>query len=200
MAKRGLLVVLSGPSGSGKGAVRAALLRRRNDAVYAVSATTRPKRAGEVDGVDYFFLSEDEFSQRIEQGALCEWADVYGHRYGTPRHDLDRLRAEGVVLLEKDVVGAQSLMTHFPEAVFVFLVPPSMAELRARLIGRGTDCGDAVRRRLDAAAFELAQMRHYDYLIVNDRLERTAGLLDAIIEAELCRTWRQPHIAALVER
>jgi len=196
MPARGLLIVLTGPSGTGKGSLREAVLRRRPDLVYCVSATTRPPRPGEVDGVHYFFLDPAEFRAGLEAGRFVEWAEVYGHLYGTPGEPMNSLLGAGKdVIVEKDVQGAAVLMGRYPEAVFVFTAPPTLAELRRRVTDRGTDFPEAVARRMALAAKEMQQARRYDYTIVNDSLSDAKNELEAIIVAEKCRTWRLYELA-----
>lgn len=187
----GLLVVISGPSGVGKGAVREALAASMPDLVYAVSATTREPRPGEVDGVHYHFLSEEEFRRRVDRGEFVEWANVYGHLYGTPGEPVYRLLREGrTVIMEKDVQGARTLRGVFPDGVFVFLLPPSVEELWRRQEGRATETEEVLAVRRQAAAAELAEVEWYDYAVVNDDLERAVAAVRAIITAERCRVRR----------
>jgi len=193
---KGLLIVISGPAGVGKGAVRARLKERRPDLLYGVSATTRPKRPGEVDGVSYHFLDREEFLRRVAAGEFVEWAEVHGNLYGTPRHPLeDWLAAGRDVIVEKDIQGAATLRKLYPDAVYVFLLPPSLETLRERMCRRGADSPAAMERRLVAAPGELAQVVHYDYAIVNDDLDAAVSRLEAVIVAEKCRVARQPELA-----
>ncbi|MHB9145431.1 MAG: guanylate kinase [Symbiobacteriia bacterium] len=188
----GLLVVLSGPSGAGKGTLRPYLLKSFPGLEFCVSATTRAPRAGEVHGRHYYFLSVEEFRQRIEEGDLLEWADVYGNLYGTPRRPvLEALKHGKVVLLEKDMQGALQLQKTFPEGVFIFVLPPSLDELKRRLVGRGTETPEAIQRRLTTAMSEIRTVGRYGYAVVNDDLEDAARRLEAIITAERCRVSRQ---------
>lgn len=189
----GLLVVLSGPSGAGKGTLRPHLLKAfPNDLEFCVSATTRPPRVGEVHGQHYYFLSMEEFEQRVEQGELLEWADVYGNLYGTPKRSvLEALKRGKVVLLEKDMQGALRLQQTFPEGVFIFILPPSLEELKRRLLGRGTESPDSIHRRLTKAVDEIRTAGRYGYAVVNDDVTEAARRLEAIITAERCRVSRQ---------
>lgn len=188
----GLLFVLSGPSGAGKGSVRKAWLERHPDVRFAPSVTTRAPRTGEEPGVDYLFLDEEGFEDRRRSGELVEWARVFDHAYGTPRRPMEEWLGQGVdVVVEKDVQGAMSLKAAYPEAVFVFILPPSFQELRRRMIRRGTESPEAREMRLAHAAQELSYIGEYDYAVVNDRVERAAELLEAIRRAEHCRAWRQ---------
>ncbi|HHY92342.1 MAG TPA: guanylate kinase [Firmicutes bacterium] len=187
----GLLVVLSGPSGAGKGTV-CQLLRRRNPALaYSISVTTRAPRSGERDGVSYFFLSQEEFKAKRAAGELLEWAEVYGHYYGTPRsYVLEKLAGGEDVLLEIDTQGAMQVKANYPTGVFIFLAPPSLTELAARITRRGTESEEERARRLAAAGREIAQLRAYDYLVINDQVERAVTQVEAILAAEHARIAR----------
>ncbi|MGB9846413.1 MAG: guanylate kinase [Desulfotomaculales bacterium] len=191
MAAKGILVVLSGPSGAGKGTVVSALLRKLPGLVLSVSATTRTPREGEVDGASYYFLSREKFLSMIQGEELLEWAEVYGNYYGTPRRAVEKALAEGKdVLLEIDVQGGLQVKEKFPDAVLIFLLPPSLEELRARLAGRGSEPEEEVERRLAWALSELRTFPRYDYAVVNDRVEEAAEKIRSIITAEKCRTAR----------
>lgn len=180
---RGRLFVVSGPSGVGKGTVVRALQRRRPALAVSVSATTRPPRPGEVDGTHYRFVTDAEFDALVAEGAFLEWAQVFGHRYGTLLADVDRLRAAGTdVVLEIDVQGAAIVRDRVQDAVLVFLEPPSEEELRRRLAERGTETGEALERRLAAARREMAGSTGFDHVVVNDDLDRAVGEVLAIIE------------------
>lgn len=187
-AEKGLLIVLSGPSGVGKGTVCAALRKLCPNLVYSVSATTRPPRPGEQEGVNYFFKTREEFERMIEQGELLEWAEYVGNYYGTPRRFVEEMLAQGKdVLLEIEVQGAMQVKRQFPDGVFIFLVPPSMEELRRRIHGRGTEGSGAITERLETARAELAMMAEYDYVVVNDSVEHACERIRAIVTAEHCR-------------
>lgn len=187
----GMLIVLSGPSGVGKGTVCQALRRCTPDLVYSVSATTRSPRAGEQEGVNYFFKTREEFERMIERDELLEWAEYVGNYYGTPAEFVHRTLAEGKdILLEIDVQGAMKVREKMPDGVFVFLVPPSYEELRKRIAGRGTETPDAIRERLNAAQSEIGLMEHYDYIVVNDSVEAACERIRAILVAERCRRER----------
>jgi guanylate kinase len=156
--------------------------------VYSVSATTRKPREGEVDGVNYFFKSVPEFKRMIENGELIEWAQYVGNYYGTPRRFVEETLAQGKdVLLEIEVQGAMQVKERCPHGVFIFLVPPTMDDLLNRIKGRGTETEESIADRMDAAADELRQIRHYDYVVINDEIERACDRLEAIITAEHCR-------------
>jgi guanylate kinase len=183
--RRGTLIVLAGPSGVGKGSVVKRLRSRDPEGLaVSVSVTTREPRPGEVDGVDYFFVSDAAFDRLIEDGALLEWAEIVGHRSGTPAAFVEETRAAGRdVILEIDVKGATQIRSQVPEAVEIFLVPPSFEELERRLRGRGTEDEPRIARRLDTARWELQQEGWFDARVVNDDLDRAADEVAAIIEA-----------------
>lgn len=188
---QGLLVVISGPSGAGKGTV-CDFLRRRNPALaYSVSATTRPPRPGEKDGVNYFFISREEFTARIGRGEFLEWAEVYGNLYGTPRPYVEKMLTAGRdVLLEIDTQGALQVKANCPSGVFIFLLPPSLAELEKRITQRGTETESERLRRLSAARDEIARVRSYNYLVINDEVEQAVTRVEAILTAEHARVER----------
>jgi len=174
-------------------------LKRMPELEYGVSATTRRPRPGEEDGRNYFFLTDEEFDDWVREGRFVEWSDVYGARYGTPREPMESLLRSGVdVVVEKDVRGASILMERYADASFVFVVPPSMAELRRRIASRAAEPPEAARRRLERTRPELEQADRYDYVVVNDDLSRTVDRLEAIITAERCRAFRQEHIIELL--
>lgn len=191
MAGKGILIVLSGPSGAGKGTVVGALLRKLPGLVLSVSATTRLPRENEVDGVNYYFITREKFLSMIESGEFLEWARVYDNYYGTPRRAVEKALAEGKdVLLEIDVQGGLQVKAKFPDAVLVFLLPPSWDELASRLAGRGSEPREEVEKRLAWAQDELRTFPRYDYVVINDRVEEAAEKIRSIITAEKCRTAR----------
>jgi len=188
----GFILVVTGPSGAGKGTLVEHLLRERPDCVFSVSATTRPRRATEVDGREYIFLSDEAFLIGVRQRYFLEWAQVHGHLYGTPVEFVDtQVRAGQVVVLDVDVQGGASVRRARPDAVSVFVYPPSLDALRERLEARGTDPRQVIDERLRNAPHELAQMPNYDYVIMNDDLERACGALLAIHDAERVRVHRR---------
>lgn len=189
--QKGLLIVLSGPSGVGKGTVCTALRECSPDLVYSVSATTRKPRAGEVDGVNYFFKSEQEFLDMIRRNELLEWAKYVDNYYGTPSEFVRSTLESGKdIILEIEVQGAMKVREQFPEGVFIFLLPPSMEELHSRITNRGTESIETIRQRMDAAQDELALLEHYDYAVTNDSVAAACARINAIITAEHCKKER----------
>jgi guanylate kinase len=184
-------LILAAPSGTGKTTIAHALVERFARFVFSVSATTRPPRGDEMDGVDYDFVSREAFEAMIEGDELLEWAEVHGNLYGTPRRNLEAAAARGEhVVLDIDVQGARQLRERAPEAVLIFVFPPSASALWGRLTARGTEAMDEVRRRLAAAHDELAEARYFDYIVVNDDLDRAISRVRAIVEAESHRPSR----------
>lgn len=183
--RKGLLILISGPSGTGKGTVCDLLRQKHPKISYSISATTRQPRPGEQDGVNYYFYSRERFQKMIDQGQLLEWADVYGNYYGTPKQKvLDRLNAGEDILLEIDTQGALNVMKVMPEGLFIFLLPPSLEELAARLKGRGTETEESLHRRLGAAVDEIKLASKYRYVVVNDKVEDAQEAIANIIAAE----------------
>jgi guanylate kinase len=188
MNKNGLLIVVSGPSGTGKGTLCKQLLARNPNISYSVSATTRSPRAGEIEGANYYFLSKQKFQQMIEHEEFLEWAEVYGNYYGTPLKKIQEKLASGEdVLLEIDTQGAMKVMQKFPEAVYIYILPPSLQELEQRIRRRGSETEDSILRRLHAAKSEIRTGEHYKYVVVNDAVRSAVGKMTAIIVAEHCR-------------
>lgn len=183
--RKGLLILISGPSGTGKGTVCDLLRQKHPEVSYSISATTRQPRPGEQDGVNYYFYTKEKFREMIDQGQLLEWAEVYGNFYGTPKQKvLDRLEAGEDILLEIDTQGALNVMKVMPEGLFIFLLPPSLEELAARLKGRGTETEESLHRRLGAAVDEIKLATKYRYVVVNDKVEDAQETIANIIEAE----------------
>jgi guanylate kinase len=191
VARNPFIVVVSGPSGVGKSTVVDRVLERLANFVHSVSVTTRPPRGGERDGEDYFFVAPEEFMKRRDAGELLEWAEVHGYLYGTPAAFVEKKLSEGSsVVLEIDVQGGMSVKDGNPDAVLVFLLPPSYSVLRERLAGRGTDDDEVIRRRLDNARREISYFNRYDYVVVNDDLARCVDDILAVIRAESLRRER----------
>jgi guanylate kinase len=191
VSREPLLVVVSGPSGVGKSTVVDRVLARAHDIVASVSVTTRPARGGERDGFEYFFVTREEFEKRRGAGEFLEWAEVHGNLYGTPAAFVENKLAAGTsIVLEIDIQGGMSVRARFPGAVLIFLVPPDLETLRARLDGRATDDEAVIRRRLENAKSELARVDGYDYIVVNDDAERCAEDCLSIIRAEALRRER----------
>ncbi|MBR1606696.1 MAG: guanylate kinase [Clostridia bacterium] len=190
-ARKGMLLVISGPSGAGKGTLYNRVLAADPTITFSVSYTTRGPRPGEVDGKDYCFVTEDQFRQMLDQDGFLEHADVHGHMYGTPRQPvLDALEAGRSVMLDIDPQGALQVMEKMPDCVSVFILPPSFAELRRRLTGRGTEKPEEIERRLHNARGEVKFMGKYQYLVVNDDLEVAYRTLQGIVDAEKQRSSR----------
>ena len=188
---QGVLLVVSGPSGAGKGTICQILREQLPDLGYSISVTTRQPRVGEVDGKSYFFKTVPEVQEMIAKGELLEYAEVYGNYYGTPRkYVMDLLQSGHDVLLEIDIQGALQIKERFPEGVFVFSVPPSLDELSARIYKRGTDSEEVIKRRMASAASELTYAAKYDYIIVNDIATKAANKVLTIMEAERYRVAR----------
>ena len=192
MSERGLLIVLSGPSGVGKGTVRKAIFESEdNDFQYSISMTTRKMREGEVEGVDYFFRTREEFEELIKNGQMLEYAEYVGNYYGTPLTYVNETLDKGIdVFLEIEVQGALQVKKKVPDGVFIFLTPPDLDELKDRLVGRGTDSEEVIRQRIERAKEEIALMREYDYAVVNDEVPLAAERVKRIIEAEHFRVDR----------
>lgn len=193
--QRGLLIVLSGPSGVGKGTVRKALFEMpEQEFVYSVSMTTRPPRPGEVDGVDYYFVSREEFERQIAAGNLLEYAEFVGHYYGTPKDKVEEQLNKGKeVILEIEVNGALQVRDKCKDAAFVFLVPPTRKALYERLKSRGTESEERIRARIAKADKEFSLAHQYDYIVVNDEVHNAADRIMAIIRAEHAKTFRSIH-------
>ena len=185
-ASRGLLIVLSGPSGVGKGTVRAAVFANNQfQYVYSVSATTRAQRPGEVDGKDYYFVSREEFETMIRNEDLLEYAEYVGNYYGTPIQKIEENLAAGHdVFLEIEVQGAMKVKERMPERIFIFLAPPNLEELESRITGRGTDAAHVIQERMATAKEEIELMQHYDYVVVNDQVQHAVDKINAIIQSE----------------
>jgi guanylate kinase len=203
-SRRGLMLILSSPSGAGKTTLTRMLLQTKElDLTLSISVTTRPRRSSEVDGIHYTFISKKQFEALREGGDLLEWAQVHGNYYGTPREPASQILAQGRdVLLDIDYQGTQQVKEKCPqEAVTIFILPPSMKELRARLERRAEDPPEVIEKRLEAARHEISRWRDYDYAVVNDDLQAAFADLRAILTAERRRTMRAKEgLSAHVEK
>ncbi|WP_295157661.1 guanylate kinase [Selenomonas sp. AE3005] len=193
--KKGLLIVVSGPSGTGKGTVCSELLTQAQDLAYSISATTRQPRAGEVEGKNYYFMDKADFEQKIADGGFLEYANVYGNYYGTPLAKIEeRLAAGEDILLEIDTQGALNVMKKCPDGLFIFLVPPSLAELERRIRGRGSETAESLAKRMGSAKKEIEDGRKYGYVVVNDTVKKAVSRIMAIRTAEHCRVEKNQEI------
>ena len=189
--KRGLLIVVSGASGTGKGTICKKILDELPEVAYSISATTRAPRFGEVDGREYYFLTRDEFNAWIADGKFLEFAEVHENFYGTPLNKItERINRGEDILLEIDVQGALNVKKKFPEGVYIFLLPPSLAELKRRIEGRGTETPESLALRLENAVAEIKVGLEYDYAVVNDKIDDAAAQIKAILIAERCKVRR----------
>jgi len=187
----GVLLVISGPSGVGKGTLCRALLEEVKDLHISVSMTTRKPRMGEIDGKDYFFVSREEFLERVKRNEFVEWAKVYGHYYGTPWSELKNALESGRdLVLEIDTQGAMQIKKKFKEGVFIFILPPSREELRKRIIKRGTENSNSVKKRLENFDEEFKYIFEYDYVVINDSIPDAVEKIKSIYLAERCRPHR----------
>ncbi len=202
MSKKGMLIVLSGPSGSGKGTIVKKLLAMREDTVLSISMTTRAPRPGEVDGVHYYFTTREEFEKMQELGAFLESAEYNGNYYGTPESTVRNWLAEGKnVILEIEVQGAEKVMDFRSDLVSIFITIPSMEELHRRLVGRGTEDEQTIANRMAVAKRELTRAFRYDYVVINDEVDKAVDRINTIIEAEQLRFARmdEDYIRGVLE-
>lgn len=191
MSNKGVLTIISGFSGVGKGTMVKELLTRYDDYALSISATTRNMRPGEVDGESYFFVSREEFEAKIDNNELLEYAQYVDNYYGTPREYVEKMLSEGKnVLLEIEIQGAMQIKKLMPEALTIFIMPPSPEKLKSRLIGRNTETMDVINKRLCRAAEESMGIENYDCILVNDNLEKSVVALNNLIQSERCRTFR----------
>lgn len=200
--RKGTLFVISGPSGTGKGTVIKALLKNHKDDVFlSISATTRLPRDGETDGVHYYFKTQDEFQAMIENNGLLEWACFCGNYYGTPKKSVDDMLENGVdVILEIEIQGAMKLKEKDVCAKYIFILPPSFEELKQRLIGRQTENAEVIEKRLETAKGELPYAQKYDYVVVNDDVEKAVYRIESIINAERCKVDKNKNLIEEVQK
>ncbi len=193
--KKGFLLVISGPSGVGKGTVLHDLMNTQKNLVYSVSVTTRKQRPGEIEGVSYFFKTHEEFEKMIEEDKFLEYAKVHDNYYGTPKDFVEEKINEGkIVILEIDVQGALNVKKNIDNGVYIFLAPPSLSELKNRIVNRGTETESDINLRMSNAKKELSYIKNYDYLVVNDHLNSAINLVNEIINAEKHRVKRFKYI------
>ena len=183
--RKGLLLVVSGPSGAGKGTICKSILEQNDHIKLSISATTRKPRTGEVHGVNYFFIDKEEFKKMIEQGEFLEYAQIYDNFYGTPKSAIMETLEKGQdVILEIEMQGARQVKEVYPEGIFVFVLPPSLEELKNRIVGRGTETAEEIEKRFSCAFEEIKQIDDYDYFIVNQDVEKSVKELESIISSE----------------
>ena len=199
MTDRGILVILSGPSGSGKDTVLNKFLEGRNDAKVSVSMTTRAKREDEVDGVNYYFVSREYFEKKLSEDKMLEYAEYAGNLYGTPKAPVDEMLAEGkAVILKIEIQGADKIRKLYPDVVSIFLMPPSATVLENRLRGRNSEDEETINHRLVIAKEEMRRAADYDYVVINDTVENAAAGIETIINAERRKTFRNKNIISEV--
>ncbi len=183
--RKGLVLVISGPSGAGKGTICKSLVNKREDVHLSVSTTTRAPRAGEVEGINYHYITQEKFKSMIDNDELLEWAQIYGNFYGTPKSEILEQINRGInVVLEIEMQGAMQIKDLLPEAVFIFILPPSLDELKSRIIGRATETEEQINQRLSSALSEIRRISDYDYFIFNNVVEKSVEEIEEIIKVE----------------
>lgn len=191
---KGLLIVISGPSGAGKGTICKRFMEKNKDVALSVSATTRAPRKGEVEGINYYFMSKEQFKEKIEDNDFLEYAEVYDNYYGTPKSNVQSMLDNGKdVILEIDIQGALKVKENSEDGIFIFILPPSMEELKQRIINRGSETQESLMKRFKSAYKEINFVSRYNYAVVNDEVELAVEKLEAIISAEKCRVDRLKH-------
>ncbi|MBR4858529.1 MAG: guanylate kinase [Clostridia bacterium] len=191
MIDKGMLITVSGPSGSGKGTVLGELIKKRDDVKISVSMTTRQKRNGEIDAVNYYFVTKDYFEKKINEGSMLEYAQYAGNYYGTPKEPVDEmLKAGKAVILEIDVQGADKIKEIYPDVIRIFIMPPSASVLERRLRGRNTEDEETINHRLVIARGEMKMASEYDFIVINDELESAVKDIETIIDAERLKASR----------
>ncbi|KRT65486.1 MAG: gmk, guanylate kinase, guanylate kinase [Candidatus Dadabacteria bacterium CSP1-2] len=189
--REGIIFVVSGPSGSGKTTLTRRVIKMVENLSFSVSFTTRQQRPGEVDGIDYRFISENEFDEMVKSNRFAEWAQVHDHRYGTPVEEIDRIRTSGVdLLLDIDSQGAKSIRKRCDSGVYIFIIPPTFDVLKDRIMRREGERTDEVARRIEDSINEMEEIHSYDYIIINDSLDEAVNKLKAVIIAERCKRER----------
>jgi guanylate kinase len=193
--EEGLVIVISGPSGAGKGTICKEIVKRKKDLIISVSATTRSPRKNEIEGKNYYFYTEETFKEKIEKNDFLEYAKVYGNYYGTPKSKvIEEIKKGKNVILEIDIQGALQIKESYPKGIFIFVMPPSMEELKNRITSRGTDSREVILKRMECAYHELNYAFKYDYVIINDDLEEAVKVVDSILIAENHKAVRKKDI------
>jgi len=198
---KGVPIVVSAPSGAGKTTICKLIAEKYDNVLYSVSATTRPPRDSETDGIDYFFLSRRKFERWIREGRFVEWAEVHGHYYGTPRELFEENLRKGYnVIMDIDVQGGSNIKKMYPEGIYIFLLTKNVNVLRERLSGRKTDSPSSIKKRLENARVELGYSNRYNYIVINDKIEKTLNRIKAILTAESCSAKRNKEVIRMFKK